>query len=91
MDSCPENNTTDLDSGNERRDMLGITGRNAAPAFQVEKRIFYKMAQFIKVSIIISQIFAVLLGWNDHLHPCCQCFFDNLVTIIATVGQQIFS
>ena len=71
--------------------MLGMARRDAAPALQVEERIFHKMAQFIKVSIIIARIFAVLPGRNDHLHPCRQRSFDNLVAVIAAVGQQIFS
>ena len=74
MKSCPENDTTDLNSSNERRGDLGITHRDVALALQLEKSIFYKMVQFIKGSIIVARIFAALSGWNDHLHPCCHCF-----------------
>ena len=90
MKSCLENDTTDLDSISERRGKLGIPRRNAAPALQAEKRIFYKMAQFIKVSIIIAWILAALSGRNDHLHPCCRRFFDHLAAVIAAVDRQTF-
>lgn len=55
----------------------------------MEKRILYKMAQFIKVSIIIAWLLAALSWRNYYLHPCGQRFFNDFVAVIATIGQQI--
>lgn len=55
----------------------------------MEKRIFYEMAKFIEIPVVITLLFSVLSRRNHYVRPRPQRFFDDPATVIASICQQI--
>lgn len=49
----------------------------------MEKRIFYEMAKFIEIPVVITLLFSVLSRRNHYVRPRPQRFFDDPATVIA--------
>ncbi|BBL35209.1 hypothetical protein Nstercoris_01471 [Nitrosomonas stercoris] len=81
--------TSNLYSSKERRSVFSISCSNATPSFEMQKSILDKMPQFIQFFIIRSLYLSVFLRRNNHFHSLFFCLFNNGVTIIATICQQI--
>ena len=72
----PKENTADLDSSDKGIRVFGIASGNSAPAFEVQKSIFYQMPEFVKILVILSLLFAISFRWNDDLHAGSHSLFD---------------
>jgi len=46
--------TANLNSGDKRSGVFGITSRNTTPAFKVQKGVFYKMARPVQVFVVAA-------------------------------------
>lgn len=66
-----------------------ISCGNAAPFFGVAKGVFYQMAQFIEVYVVISLHFAVFARWNLHSHALLRRLRHNGVGVIALIRKQV--
>ena len=75
---------------NKRTYSFGISRSNAAPPFQMQERVFYKMAHFIQMLVIFSLLLTVTLGRDNNTHSGQRCFLNEFVCIITSISQQIF-
>lgn len=75
--------------GKERRGVFSIPYGNATPSFEMKKSIFNKMPQFIQFFIIRSLRLPVLLWRNNDFHSLFFRLFNNGITVIAAVCQQM--
>ena len=75
-------------SGEEGCRVLGVACGNAAPFFQMQKRILDEMAKTVEILVVFSRLFAVLPGWNHGLHPCSLCLFNEGITVITFIRNQ---
>ena len=64
----PDSNTTDLDSGGERRGVFGVARSNTTPPFEKQESILNEMAEFVKIFVIFPQMFSLLSWRNDWCH-----------------------
>ncbi len=55
----------------------------------MKKGIFNQMPRFIKLFVILSLLFSVLLWRDDRSHSLIRCLAKNVVGIIAPVGQKV--
>ena len=78
-----------MHSRQKRSGAFGISGRDAAPFFDVSNGIFYQMAQFVEVYVVISLHFAVLTRWNLHPHALFGRLRYNRVCVITLIRKQI--
>ena len=54
----------------------------------MKKGVFNQVPCFIKLFVILSLLFSVLLWRDDRSHSLIRCLTKNVVGIIAPVGQQ---
>ena len=78
-----------MNGGEERCGISCVSRSNSPPAFQLQKGIFDQMPRTVKLFVVGSLDLSILLRRDDHLHLRIFGFFDNLVRIGATIGQQI--
>lgn len=69
--------------------MFCIACRDSAPAFQVEKSVFYEVTKLIEVAVVVTLLFPIFSGRNHDVHSHRQRFFDDLAAVVASVRQQI--
>lgn len=69
--------------------MFGVARGDAAPALQVQKRIFHQMPAFVQVLIVRALDGAVLAWGNDHAHPLALGLLDERVAVVPPVGDQV--
>jgi hypothetical protein len=55
----------------------------------VANGVFYQMAQFVEVRVVISLHFAVLARWNLHPHSLLRRLRHNRVRVIALIRKQV--
>ena len=60
-DLQPNHDAADLDRGQKRRRVLSVSGCNPAPLLQLEECVFDKMAELVKIFIVSSFLFPILL------------------------------
>jgi hypothetical protein len=66
---APQVETSDVDGGQERFGILGITGGDAAPQLEMKERVFNEMTQLVEFFIIVALFFSIGFGWDHRLHP----------------------
>ena len=86
----PESNASDLDGGKERSGVFRVAGGDSSPALKVEKGIFDKMAQLVKIPVVVALDFAVFPGRYHGLHALLGGLFEDRIGVIPAIGQQIF-
>ena len=85
----PDSNTTDLDSGGERRGVFGVARSNTTPPFEKQESILNEMAEFVKIFVVFPQMFSVLSWRNDRRHALVGSLDNDWDCIIATICQKI--
>ena len=89
-DISPESDAPDLDGGEERGRVFGVSGGDAAPALEVQERVFNQMPQLVTVVVVRPLGRAVFARWNHH-RPTLACgLIDDRIAIIPFVGNQMF-
>ena len=78
-----------MDGGKEGGRILRVAGGDAAPALEVQKRVFDQMAQLVEVFVVSPPNGAVLLGRDHGLHALLFGLFEDGVAVIAPVRDQI--
>ena len=79
-----------MDSSNERSGVFSIARSNASPPFEAQKSILDEMAEFVKIFVVIPQMFSVLSWWNDRRHALVSSLADDCICVIAPICQKIF-
>ena len=90
INSKPNSNAANLNSSNKRRDVFCITRSNTPPSFERQESILNKMAEFVKIFIVITQLFSIFLWRNYRCHAGFNSLENNRVCIVATTCQKIF-
>ena len=85
----PNSNTTDLDSGGERRGVFGVARSNTAPPFEKQESILNEMAELVEIFVVFPQMLSILSWRNDRCHALVNSLEDDCVCIIASVRQKI--
>ena len=83
----PDSNTANVDGGEERSGMFGVSGSNTAPTLEMQEGIFDQVAEFIQVAVVFALHLAILLGRNYDLHACCMRLTDDGIGIISTIRE----
>ena len=78
-----------MHSRQKRGGAFGISGGDAAPFFEVANGVFYQMAQFVQVHVVISLHFAVLARRNLRPHSLFGRLRHNRVRVITLIRKQI--
>jgi hypothetical protein len=55
----------------------------------VQECIFNQVTQLVDVFVVLTLLFAVLLGWNLRLHPLIFGLLHDGIRVIAFVSQQM--
>ena len=72
----------------ERRSIFRVSRGDTAPSFQMQESVFYQVTQAIKILVVVTLDFAVLLGRYHDVHVLRQCLFDDFIAIVPLVGHQ---
>ena len=78
-----------MDRGEERCPVFGITGRNAAPPFEDQERMFDQVTQLVQVFVVWPLLEAVFLWRNDGVHALGSRLFKDRIGIIALVRDEV--
>lgn len=89
IDSTPNSDAANLNSGDKGSGILGISSSNATPSLQVKERIFYHVTQFVKVTVVVTLHLPILLGRDDNFDARSLCEGNDLVGVISPVSKQI--
>ena len=73
----------------ERRGVFGVSCSDATPSFEMKKSIFDEMPQLIQFFIVRSLYFSILFWRDNSFHSLFFCLFNNGITVIATICQQM--
>ena len=79
-----------MHSSEEGVGAFGITGGNAAPAFEVQEGVFDEVSCLVKCFVILPLFLAVAFGRNLHLHALFARLGDDVIAVVATIRQQMF-
>ena len=85
----PKDEASDLDGGEERGSVFGVSCRDAAPSFEVKERVLDQLTPFVKVFIVRSLRGSVFARRDDRRHSLFSRLLDNRIAVIALVGEQI--
>jgi hypothetical protein len=85
----PEGETPDLDGGEERGAVLGVSCGDATPPFEHQEGIFDQVAQFVEVFVGRSLVFSVFRWRDDGVHAHTSRMLKNGIRIIALVRNQM--
>ena len=88
-DVRPQYKSPDLDGGEERGGVFGVSCGDTAPPFEMQEGVFDQMPQLVKVFVIRSLHGSVFARRNDRRHALLSCLLDDRVTVVAFVCQQI--
>jgi hypothetical protein len=69
--------------------MFGVSCGNAAPAFQMQERVFDQVAQLVQVFIVGPFYCPICSGRDNRCHPLIGSLFDDRITIVSLVGNQV--
>lgn len=89
-DVRPKSDAPDLDGGEERGRVFGVSGGDAAPALEVQERVFNQMPQFVQVFVVRPLGRAVFARRNHRRHTLAFGLIDDRIAIIPFVGNQMF-
>ena len=87
----PECEATDVDGGEERGTLFGVSRGDAPPPFQMHECVFNAMAKPVEIRAVRSLYLSVFLWWNDGFHALGFGLFENRIGIVAPICQQIIS
>ena len=69
--------------------MLGISGSDTAPAFEMQECVLDQMPQFVQFLVVRSWRESVFSGRNHRVHaPACG-LIDDRIAVIAFIGNQM--
>ena len=78
-----------MDGGEEGGGVFGVAGRDAAPAFEVQKSIFDQMPQLVQILVIRPLGCAVFLRRDNGVHLLRLRLLEDRIGVIALVGQKM--
>ena len=85
----PEGKAEDVNASEERSGVFGVSCRDIAPTFQMQKGIFHQMAHVIERFIIRSLNGAIFLRRNHGFHALSLRLPQQGIGIIAPIREQI--
>ena len=78
-----------MDGGEEGGGVFGVAGRDATPAFEVQKSIFDQMPQLVQILVIRPLGCAVFLRRDNGVHLLRLRLLEDRIGVIALVGQKM--
>lgn len=87
-DLGPEGDASDLDGGEERGGVLGVSGCDAAPSFEMEEGVFNQVALLVQVFVLRPLRRSVCSRRDDRRHSLLFGLFDDRIAGISFVGDQ---
>lgn len=70
--------------------MFGVSGGDAAPALEVQERVFNQMPQFVQVFVVRPLGRTIFARRNHRRHTLAFGLIDDRIAIIPFVGNQMF-
>ena len=77
-----------MDGGEEGGGVLGVSGGNAAPALEMEKRVLDKVPGLVEFLVISPHHLAIPFRGNDRLHALVFRLIEDRVGVISLVGRK---
>ena len=78
-----------MDSGEERGCVFDVSCGDAAPALEMQERVFDQMAQLVKVFVICPFRGPVVSRRYDRDHALALRLIHNRIAVISFVGDQV--
>lgn len=85
----PESETSDLDGSEKRFGVFGVSGSDAAPAFEVKESVFDKVTASVKILVVWPLSGAVFLRRDHRNHALGGGLCEDHSGIVALVGDQV--
>lgn len=89
QDFKPNNQAADLCGGEERGQVLGVAGGNAAPLLEMQECVFNQVPLAIQVFVEFAWRLAIFARRNLCPHSLCLGLLNNRVAVVALVGDQM--
>jgi hypothetical protein len=79
---------SDLDCGQVRSRVLGVTRGDSAPFFEAQERVLNQVTHFVQVAIILALVLAAFARGNDRRHALPGSRIQHRLGVVALVGDQ---
>ena len=78
-----------MDGGEEGGGIFGVAGRDAAPAFEVQKGVLDEMSQLVQSLVIRPLGYAVFVRRDNGVHLLRFRLLEDRIGVIALVGWKM--